>query len=60
MCVCRVFYEHVWLGGAPLGYFNWDMIGQATFQGVESVVLFGAVSLAMDFALKKGWISKFE
>jgi hypothetical protein len=48
------------LGGAPLGYLNWDMLGKAAVQGVESAVLFGSVYVALEYAFSKGWISKFE
>jgi hypothetical protein len=47
-------------GGAPLGYFDWNMIGQATFSGLESVVMFGAAAAAMDYCYKKGFISRFK
>jgi hypothetical protein len=47
-------------GGAPIGYFNWDMLNQAVVQGVESAALFGGVYLALEYAFSKGWISKFE
>lgn len=49
------------LGGPPIGYFNWNMLlNQAMVQGIESAVLFGGVYLALEYALDKGWISKFE
>eukprot|EP00531_Pseudo-nitzschia_arenysensis_P011249 CAMPEP_0116135934 /NCGR_PEP_ID=MMETSP0329-20121206/11455_1 /TAXON_ID=697910 /ORGANISM="Pseudo-nitzschia arenysensis, Strain B593" /LENGTH=229 /DNA_ID=CAMNT_0003630767 /DNA_START=153 /DNA_END=842 /DNA_ORIENTATION=+ len=46
--------------GPPLGYFDWNMIQQAAWGGVESAFLFGAASLAMEFAFKQNWISKFD
>mmetsp|Transcript_12104 Transcript_12104/g.24983 ORF Transcript_12104/g.24983 Transcript_12104/m.24983 type:complete len:231 (-) Transcript_12104:302-994(-) len=46
--------------GPPLGYFDWNMIQQAAWGGVESAFLFGAASLAMEFAFKQKWISKFD
>lgn len=48
------------LGGPPLGYFDWNMIEQAAWGGVESAFLFGAASLAMELAFRQGWISKFD
>lgn len=46
--------------GPPLGYFDWNMIKQAAWGGVESAALFGAASLAMEFAFRQKWISKFD
>jgi len=46
--------------GPPLGYFDWNMIQQAAWGGAESVALFGATSLAMEFAFRQNWISKFD
>merc|ERR1712176_506702 len=46
--------------GAPLGYFDWNMLTQAALTGIESAILFGAASLAMELCFSKGWISKFE
>lgn len=46
--------------GPPLGYFDWNMIQQAAWGGLESAVLFGAASLAMEFAFRQKWISKFD
>lgn len=46
--------------GPPLGYFDWNMIEQAAWGGVESAALFGAASLAMEFAFRNKWISKFK
>eukprot|EP00548_Thalassiothrix_antarctica_P003056 CAMPEP_0194147172 /NCGR_PEP_ID=MMETSP0152-20130528/22564_1 /TAXON_ID=1049557 /ORGANISM="Thalassiothrix antarctica, Strain L6-D1" /LENGTH=233 /DNA_ID=CAMNT_0038847875 /DNA_START=28 /DNA_END=729 /DNA_ORIENTATION=+ len=45
--------------GDPLGYFDWDMLNQAAFNGLESQLLFGGAAMAMDSCFKKGWISKF-
>jgi hypothetical protein len=47
-------------GGPPLGYFDWNMIGQMLWNGAESAILFGAAALAMDTAFQRGWISKFD
>ena len=46
--------------GAPLGYFDWPMIQQLLFSGLESVVLFGAAAAAMEYMYEKGYISKFK
>jgi len=45
--------------GPPLGYFDWNMIEQGAWNGIESVALFGAAALAMEFAFQQKWISKF-
>mmetsp|Transcript_19019 Transcript_19019/g.29292 ORF Transcript_19019/g.29292 Transcript_19019/m.29292 type:complete len:231 (+) Transcript_19019:57-749(+) len=45
--------------GAPLYYFDWNMIQQAGWNGAESVALFGAAAFAMDYCFKKSFISKF-
>jgi hypothetical protein len=58
MRICR--FSLVLSGGAPLGYFNYEMLQQVGLQGVESAVLFGAAALAMDFAFRGGWVSKFK
>ncbi len=62
---CHVSSNHInnktiATGGPPLGYFDWNMIEQAAWGGVESAFLFGATSLAMEFAFKQKWISKFD
>ncbi|OEU10802.1 hypothetical protein FRACYDRAFT_246671 [Fragilariopsis cylindrus CCMP1102] len=46
--------------GPPLGYFDWNMITQGAWNGVESVALFGVAALAMEFAFQQKWISKFD
>jgi len=46
--------------GPPLGYFDWNMIQQAAWGGVESAFLFGGASLAMELAFRQKWISKFD
>jgi len=46
--------------GAPLGYFDWDMIQQSAFSGLESVVMFGATAAAMEYCYKRRIISRFE
>ena len=45
--------------GDPIGYFDWDMLGQLALNGLESVALFGGAALAMEVAYNKKWISKF-
>ncbi len=45
--------------GEPLGYFDYDMIGQLICNGMESVALFGGAAYAMEVAYGKGWITKF-
>jgi hypothetical protein len=54
-------FIHTWyyIGGSPLGYFDWSMIKQGVFSGVESVALFGGAALAMEYCFRKGYISKF-
>mmetsp|Transcript_6098 Transcript_6098/g.7087 ORF Transcript_6098/g.7087 Transcript_6098/m.7087 type:complete len:226 (-) Transcript_6098:119-796(-) len=46
--------------GEPLGYFDWDMIQQAAFSGLESAVMFGATAAAMEYCYKRRIISRFE
>mmetsp|Transcript_25177 Transcript_25177/g.29094 ORF Transcript_25177/g.29094 Transcript_25177/m.29094 type:complete len:333 (-) Transcript_25177:93-1091(-) len=45
--------------GPPLGYFDWNMIEQGTWNGIESVALFGVAAGAMELAFQQKWISKF-
>ncbi|EKX55238.1 hypothetical protein GUITHDRAFT_131487 [Guillardia theta CCMP2712] len=45
--------------GAPLSYFNWEMILQGSGAAVESVLAFGAAAVAMEFGFSKGWVKKF-
>lgn len=45
--------------GSPLGYLDWSMIQQGLVNGVESAVMFGATAAAMEWAMSKGYISKF-
>mmetsp|Transcript_18086 Transcript_18086/g.40908 ORF Transcript_18086/g.40908 Transcript_18086/m.40908 type:complete len:90 (+) Transcript_18086:87-356(+) len=45
--------------GDPTGYFDWDMISQLVFNGLESVALFGGAAAAMELAYSKKWLSKF-
>lgn len=46
--------------GPPLEYFDWDMLSQALFSGVESAALFGAAAAAMDYCFYRNIISKFR
>jgi hypothetical protein len=46
--------------GAPIGYFDWDMMGQAVFSGIESLALFGSVAYAMEYCYTKEWISRLD
>jgi len=47
-------------GGEPLGYFDWNMLSQAGWAGVESAALFGVAALAMDYCFSRDIISKFR
>lgn len=46
--------------GAPFGYFDWAMLQQALFSGLESIFLFGAAAAAMEYCYKKGYITRFK
>ncbi len=46
--------------GEPLGYFDWDMLQQAFFSGLESAALFALTAAAMDYCYEKGYISRFK
>jgi len=46
--------------GEPFGYFDWNMIQQAAFSGLESVVMFGATAAAMEYCYKRRIISRFK
>eukprot|EP00751_Fragilariopsis_kerguelensis_P037840 CAMPEP_0170936306 /NCGR_PEP_ID=MMETSP0735-20130129/19688_1 /TAXON_ID=186038 /ORGANISM="Fragilariopsis kerguelensis, Strain L26-C5" /LENGTH=310 /DNA_ID=CAMNT_0011340327 /DNA_START=134 /DNA_END=1064 /DNA_ORIENTATION=- len=41
--------------GPPLGYFDWNMIEQGTWNGIESVALFGVAAGAMELAFQQKW-----
>mmetsp|Transcript_17425 Transcript_17425/g.25163 ORF Transcript_17425/g.25163 Transcript_17425/m.25163 type:complete len:104 (+) Transcript_17425:425-736(+) len=45
--------------GDPLGYFDWDMILQASWAYGESMALFGGAAKGIDYCFQKGWIGKF-
>ena len=44
--------------GAPLGYFNWDMILQGSFAAVETGAACAAAALAIETCFNKGWIKR--
>eukprot|EP00559_Dactyliosolen_fragilissimus_P004152 CAMPEP_0184864332 /NCGR_PEP_ID=MMETSP0580-20130426/14543_1 /TAXON_ID=1118495 /ORGANISM="Dactyliosolen fragilissimus" /LENGTH=241 /DNA_ID=CAMNT_0027363061 /DNA_START=55 /DNA_END=780 /DNA_ORIENTATION=+ len=46
--------------GDPLGYFDWAMIQQGVFSGIESAAMFVAAATAMDYCYRKGYISRFN
>jgi hypothetical protein len=46
-------------GGAPLGYVDWNIIGQGLVNGAESTAIFGATAAAVDQAMSKGFLSRF-
>lgn len=46
--------------GAPIGYFDWDMLGQVCFSGLESVALFGSVAYALEYCYKKKIITRLR
>ena len=45
--------------GPPLGYVDWNVIGQLAVNGVESAVMYGATAVALEYCMTKGWISRF-
>lgn len=45
--------------GGPLGYLDWSMVGQVLINGLESAVLFGTASAALEYCFERRWISKF-
>jgi hypothetical protein len=46
--------------GSPLGYLDWALLGQVAINGIESAVLFGAASSAIEYCFQRGFISKFK
>lgn len=44
--------------GAPLGYFNWDMILQGSFATVETGAACAAAAFAIEACFEKGWIKR--
>jgi len=47
-------------GGSPLGYFDWNTLGQASLSGLESAVMFGAAAVAIDYCHDREIISRFR
>jgi len=45
--------------GAPLDYFDWNLLGQIAISGAESWIVFFAAASAMEYCFEKGYISKF-
>ena len=46
--------------GDPFGYFDSSMIQQAIGSGLESIVMFGATALALEYCYENGYISRFK
>lgn len=46
--------------GDPFGYFDSAMIQQAVGSGLESMVMFGATALALEYCYENGYISRFK
>ena len=44
--------------GAPLGYFNWDMILQGSFAAIETGAACAAAAFAIETCFNKGWIKR--
>lgn len=44
--------------GAPLGYFNWDMILDGSFAAVETGAACAAAAFALEFCFTKGWVQR--
>lgn len=45
--------------GPPFGYFDWSMISQLAINGAESAAMFAATAAAINYAIEKGWLTKF-
>lgn len=45
--------------GPPLSYLDWNILQQLFWSGLESAILFAATAKALDFAMEKGYISRF-
>lgn len=45
--------------GPPLGYLDWNVLGELAGNGAESAILFGAVAAAMEWATNRKYIAKF-
>jgi hypothetical protein len=46
--------------GEPFGYFDWNMISQLAWNGLESAAMFGVTATAIEYAYQKSWIRKFD
>jgi len=46
--------------GSPLGYFDWNTLGQASLSGLESAVMFGAAAAAIDYCHDREIILRFR
>ncbi len=46
--------------GEPFGYFDYDMIQQAIGSGLESIVMFGAAALAIEYCSDRKIIKRFR
>lgn len=44
--------------GGPLGYFNWDMIGQGVFAAAETGAACAAAAFALELCFEKGFIQR--
>jgi hypothetical protein len=43
-----------------LGYLDWNLIGQLTLNGLESVALFGGTVSAMEYCYSRGIIQRLQ
>ena len=44
--------------GPPLGYFDWDMLGQAAVRGTTAALAFGGAALALEAAMERGLVGR--
>ncbi|CAB9528619.1 expressed unknown protein [Seminavis robusta] len=45
--------------GPPLGYLDWNVLGQLLVNGIQSGILFAAAASGMEYCFRKNYISKF-
>lgn len=45
--------------GAPLGYFDENMLGQMAVAGFASFAAYGAAAVALEVAFSQGWVKPF-
>jgi hypothetical protein len=45
--------------GAPFGIIDWNIIIQLAISGIESLILFGSVAIAIEVLTKRDFISRF-